>query len=405
MQGSSPFAYPSPSCHSSSYLPKLEANFMRDFNCCGVHLPTMHELLQHFEDVHPDATPQSTLKLPTQREGPTKDTATANTLQPQMQQFSQQQPSTNTSLNQQTPARFPTSELGIPHNHPQRTYTKLAEPARAPLQLSHDIDDVADMEMDDINGPGFHDSSFSRYHQPPYPSQNQQITPHSQFGRQSSSRVPPLDLNALNLGNPFQAHQGFRSSQPTTPVSGGRPGSVFQNNPMVSSVNTPTLSVHPLHQQAYRSTPDSSAPCTPRELDSDYIGVIGNMNMDSQQLMQGQQYGNDEYGYGYSRTDIQCIDEPEKRLFSPGGLSDTRVNNQNRLGGAQYGPNSEIALRIREQQLAVGLADTVDGLNGEEPKPFRCPVIGCEKAYKNQNGLKYHKGVRESMLITFTRRG
>jgi hypothetical protein len=21
----------------------------------------------------------------------------------------------------------------------------------------------------------------------------------------------------------------------------------------------------------------------------------------------------------------------------------------------------------------------------------RCPVIGCEKAYKNQNGLKYHK--------------
>ncbi|KAF2435586.1 hypothetical protein EJ08DRAFT_555925, partial [Tothia fuscella] len=26
-----------------------------------------------------------------------------------------------------------------------------------------------------------------------------------------------------------------------------------------------------------------------------------------------------------------------------------------------------------------------------ETKPFKCPVIGCEKAYKNQNGLKYHK--------------
>jgi hypothetical protein len=26
---------------------------------------------------------------------------------------------------------------------------------------------------------------------------------------------------------------------------------------------------------------------------------------------------------------------------------------------------------------------------GKEHKPFRCPVIGCEKAYKNQNGLKY----------------
>ncbi|AMD19937.1 HCL214Wp [Eremothecium sinecaudum] len=27
----------------------------------------------------------------------------------------------------------------------------------------------------------------------------------------------------------------------------------------------------------------------------------------------------------------------------------------------------------------------------EEHKPFKCPVIGCDKTYKNQNGLKYHK--------------
>jgi transcription factor SFP1 len=26
-----------------------------------------------------------------------------------------------------------------------------------------------------------------------------------------------------------------------------------------------------------------------------------------------------------------------------------------------------------------------------EHKPFKCPVIGCEKTYKNQNGLKYHR--------------
>lgn len=27
----------------------------------------------------------------------------------------------------------------------------------------------------------------------------------------------------------------------------------------------------------------------------------------------------------------------------------------------------------------------------EENKPFKCPVIGCDKTYKNQNGLKYHR--------------
>lgn len=63
-----------------------------------------------------------------------------------------------------------------------------------------------------------------------------------------------------------------------------------------------------------------------------------------------------------------------------------------KLGNAQYGPNSEIARRIREQQMLAGVPDTTTGiLSNDEPKPFRCPVIGCEKAYKNQNGLKYHK--------------
>lgn len=30
-------------------------------------------------------------------------------------------------------------------------------------------------------------------------------------------------------------------------------------------------------------------------------------------------------------------------------------------------------------------------MENNELKPYRCPVIGCEKTYKNQNGLKYHR--------------
>ena len=41
-----------------------------------------------------------------------------------------------------------------------------------------------------------------------------------------------------------------------------------------------------------------------------------------------------------------------------------------------------------------GGAGANGAMAGEEAKPFRCPVVGCEKAYKNQNGLKYHKTVR-----------
>lgn len=30
-------------------------------------------------------------------------------------------------------------------------------------------------------------------------------------------------------------------------------------------------------------------------------------------------------------------------------------------------------------------------MENSEDKPFKCPVIGCDKNYKNQNGLKYHR--------------
>src|SRR2546430_3069466 len=65
MAGTSPFTYQSPSFHSSSYLPKLEAEFMRNFSCCGVTLPSLHDLLQHYEEAHAQQAPP-TLQRPGQ---------------------------------------------------------------------------------------------------------------------------------------------------------------------------------------------------------------------------------------------------------------------------------------------------------------------------------------------------
>jgi hypothetical protein len=46
-------------CAGLGYMPKLEACFMRDFKCCGQTLPTLHELLEHYEAAHAQQTPQS----------------------------------------------------------------------------------------------------------------------------------------------------------------------------------------------------------------------------------------------------------------------------------------------------------------------------------------------------------
>ena len=383
---------------------------MKDFSCCGMTIPSLHELLQHFEESHVEqlSTAPITSQQPHQLdELPGKKSvqapnASAGAVHQQTQQHKPQQQSSAVAGSRLSVTQVPTNNLGMPMNSQQHHRFETSELAQMPLQSAQDIDDVGDMEMDDIPGM-FSDRSSTHVQdsqfQSPDPSQ---FRSRSHFGQPISARVPPLDLNALNLGNPLQAHQGLRHSQPTTPVSGGRPGIIYPNNPCVSSVNTPTLTTHPLQQQQYRNTPDSSAPGTPKEPDHDFSSNPDVISMNNnQQFMQGnlQSFGGYGFGNGNDMLDL-CIDEPAKRLFSPGGFNDPGNSSNNRLGRAQYGPNSEIALRIREEQRRVGLADTVSGLNGEEPKPFRCPVIGCEKAYKNQNGLKYHKSVSGFMQFS-----
>jgi transcription factor SFP1 len=152
-------------------------------------------------------------------------------------------------------------------------------------------------------------------------------------------------------------------------------------------------------QNPYRGTPDSSAPGTPGELDDSLMDSMDGMSMAGNMFPAIPNGFGGFQGFGMNNDMIDlCIDEPAKRLFSPGNPGMTQAQaqaiNQNRLGNGQYSANSDIARTIRERQVAAGLPDTTTNIAPhEEPKPFRCPVIGCEKAYKNQNGLKYHKSV------------
>ncbi|KZF22080.1 hypothetical protein L228DRAFT_145982 [Xylona heveae TC161] len=366
MAGTSPFTYQSPSFHSSSYLPKLEANFMRDFSCCGITLASLHDLLQHYEEAHAQQVP------PSQRPSQSGQGAGPNGLinrgqTPQhLQPPNPHQQSRPGQSNHATPTGMP---LGGPVNG-QQTQNGFGKP----LTVTHELDAVEDMEMDDVDG---NDAT-------PSPSGQPQQAQQSQFGQNNSSRVPSL---SLNITNAMQSHQGLKSSRPSTPAAAGAPGFPFQNNPTVSSVNTPTFGAQPMRA----NSPDSSVPGTPAELDSDFVGGLpGDLPMAGNPMQGGNGMFGYNFGNGNEMLDL-CIDEPAKRLFSPnGGFSNQHHLAQFRMGGAQYG--SELARRIREQQLLAGLSGAAPGmLPGEEIKPFRCPVVGCEKAYKNQNGLKYHK--------------
>ena len=376
---------------------------MRDFSCCGLTLPTLHELLQHYEEHHAQQMPPSLQKQVSSQmtAPPDSKAAIAAGAAAAVQERARQQPQQNDTPKSHQPSTTAQSSSTpiTPRNTQQYPAANYAQTQPPPAQ---DMEAVQDMEMememdDEVTAP------ISSLPQTQYPLQDQpRMMQRSQFGQSTSARVPPLNLNTL-AGNPLQTHQGLRNSQPNTPISAGRSGGLFQNNPTVSSVNTPTLSTHPLsHQQQYINTPDSSAPGTPGELDPDFVGNIGNMFMGNQRLMSSQFPSFGGYGFGNNNEMLDlCIDEPAKRLFSLNGGFDTpqTTSSSSKLGEDQYSENSEIARTIREQQRMAGVPEPQPD-NGI-PKPFHCPVIGCEKAYKNHNGLKYHKSVRSPTFNYF----
>ena len=352
---------------------------MKDFSCCGLTLPTLHDLLQHYEEAHAQAQ-KDPGQAATHHNMPDSRAAIAATtavqVQQEAQQRSQQQQSQKTTsrpFNMEKPAVHGTQQ-------PSTGFSST-------LQTIPDMDTVEDMEMDDIDGADETTPPPNLY------TQNAQTSPQTSFAAPSQQpQIPQLNTNMM------QGHQAYRQSTPNTPVGPGRGAARFQGNTSSTLMANPMQQFQDL-QTGYRGTPDSSAPGTPGEMADGMMDGLDDLSIQNLALYNGLPTGMGGYGFGMNNDMIDlCIDEPSKRLFSSGtqGMTQAQIQQQiqNRLGTGQYGANSELAKTIRERQIAAGLPDTTTNmLPHEEPKPFRCPVIGCEKAYKNQNGLKYHKSV------------
>lgn len=365
---------------------------MKDFACCGQVLPTLHDLLQHYEEAHAQQTPQSLRTASAaararENSTPNSKAALAAQAASAVQQQAQQQNNQQTQQPRAQGLQMPPggSAVGGIQFMRQQQQSQPSTPIQRNIQpISEDMEGVEDMEMDDAIGPmdNAPDTPVQSHHQPV------QMPQQSMFGQQPR---PNLNLN-LNSGG-MQQHSGLRTSQPPTPATAGFG---FQNNPTVSSVNTPTLSAQPQQQQF---SPDTSVPGTPAgEMEDSFANMPMNMNMGNMNMNMANM--NFPYGMGDSLGLDLCIDEPAKRLYNSNGYPQQRQLQQQfaqfGLAQGQYGSNNDMMRLYRQQQMmgmnGMGGTDpqTTAALMmmGEEHKPFRCPVIGCEKAYKNQNGLK-----------------
>ncbi|KAE9580432.1 Transcription factor SFP1 [Colletotrichum fructicola] len=359
MAGTSPFAHQaSPSFHSGSYLPKLEASFMKDFTCCGLNLPNLHDLLQHYEESHTQPSPNTARNAPFSVMS-TQPSSRASSVRPQTQQQN------TASLSQLGQQSRPGSNLGggiggIGMQLGQQNMSGQQS------QMSHldEMETVGDMEMDDALG-----------HMEMDDSQTQQRTmsqTRTMFGQQQR---PQLHVNASGLT------QGLRTSQPATPAAASFG---LQHNPTVSSVNTPTLTTQqtPQQQRSNNGFLQNSQMQSMDDMDEDLPGMPMGGNME----LNGSNFGDVNLGNSSTNPEF-CINDPAKHLYSPGGaLSNQQRAIQQHLIGMGFDPSqpNSPANKALIQKFGAMMVP-------EEHKPFKCPVIGCEKAYKNQNGLKYHK--------------
>ncbi|KAG5983515.1 hypothetical protein E4U55_007981 [Claviceps digitariae] len=341
----------SSSFHSSSYLPKLEANFMKDFTCCEKILPNLHDLLQHYEEAHTQSSPSSS----------------------RHNAFSQfgMPGASNMSSSRTTPSGSGSGHAGVgqsPGQNGHRLSPGAGGLVMGALQtgginggqmnpgltnnISDEMDAVADMEMDEAVGAMELDDSNKMH-------QTRQM-----FGQQQR---PQLSMNTSGIT------QGLRTSQPPTPAAANFG---LQNNPTVSSVNTPTLATAQQMPQQQNVQPGRGMD----EMDEDLPAMpMGGGNATD--------LGDGGFANGNQGSNF-CIDDPGKHLFSPGGafqLGKGSVQAQLASLGLTHGQFADLDANKALLQQLQNIMMT------EEHKPFKCPVIGCEKAYKNQNGLKYHK--------------
>lgn len=314
---------------------------MRDFTCCGKILPNLHDLLQHYEEAHTQPSPNTSRNHAFSHFGQLGMPAAAK-MTASRSGAAHGQMNTQVSGHQRSPVPA-FSLVSTQHSavHAASMTSSLAPGA------ADDMDDaVADMEMDEAVGTMELDDNNKMH-------QTRQL-----FGQQQR---PRLNMNTSGLT------QGLRTSQPPTPAAASFG---LQNNPTVSSVNTPTFVTQ---QQAL---PSSQAEVEPDEMDEDLPGMpMGGSNPT-------------DIGDGNFANDGDanfCINDPAKHLssangtFTPCNRSIQAQLQQLGLSQGQFAdPEANKALL---QRLRIMMMP-------DEHKPFKCPVIGCEKAYKNQNGLK-----------------
>ncbi|VUG20115.1 DEBR0S6_08284g1_1 [Brettanomyces bruxellensis] len=360
--------------NSSSYLADLEANYCKDYSCCGQLLPTLHDLLRHYEEMHIQQEPVVETPRAHPMNGNGMDAVSTNEVflnpQDEVGGFGQEQGEGKLERganvgqgrnqggqmqnNQMQNNQMQNNQLQnnqMQNNQMQNNQLQNNQMQNDQLQIdqnqqtaSNNYGEDAEMQIDEFS---FDQVPALTTGQSPVGLEEQfqfQDTPGA-AGSLFGSGFPLVD-DGHQVGSPLGGASFFGGGLATGASAGASTGTSIGGAPGGSGSST--------GNQAG--------------------GHTGNQVPPGKALLHKHP--------GTSKRDIATGND---RFRHPAPQQHSQQKNY-RLGGFTNTPDEEmedVCIDDPARRLYVAERD--------EDRPFKCPVIGCDKNYKNQNGLKYHR--------------
>ncbi|EDO18714.1 hypothetical protein Kpol_1055p71 [Vanderwaltozyma polyspora DSM 70294] len=334
----------SPHSHNI-YLPNLEKQYCKDYSCCGISLPGLHDLLKHYEDAHIEIHPNL--------------------------DNGHRIPNSNNSAS---------DKINKFANRKEQSFGNISKPYNI-MNSSHALSS----NQSTIAGS---------------------ITNHQDFKYSGKNFTTNKKLSMQTTSNNLSPNRNGSSSNDND----SSPLSVNVNNNLLDTVSTKEVFLNPFDKKLSNFKNQkinydlSTNPLTPQPSFND---TTKNQNKTYNDInLSRNNYSTNSF------TSTSTHSTSSSSIFNPlslqksGSTSNTLVSYNNQ--GVAHNVIAD------ESESDSDSDDDIDGgsemntsnvpegyiddparrlyvMDQDTDKPFKCPVIGCDKTYKNQNGLKYHK--------------
>ncbi|KAF9327712.1 Transcriptional regulator of ribosomal biogenesis proteins [Linnemannia elongata] len=353
---------------------EFETAFCRDFYCCGLRLLDLHDLLQHYEECHVRFEEDDEDFVENDSEFFDEDGWSDSDSAPSSPSSASPSGSDlNSSVVPELGAAVNHLHQSFPHHYPAHLLASRTNPTLTQHPLIHSTHPLYRRPSSNISASDVEAASRNS-------------TTHALEAFNSSLNGPSKRKAVVSLADIYAEDENDGH---------GDHSSAFSNAILRSRPNGSTIASDFLGPMAKRQAVESNQRSTASSIYSD---------MHSAQTLEKNHGGLGPYPFhtGNMTTSTSMTSHPDPASLNPsvypaangrmgpiGPLTTTRPLAMNSTN-SPYVTAAVDLMRQRDEVFSLMEDLTRTGNTNTSDKPYRCSVLGCDKAYKNPNGLKYH---------------